>query len=140
MTEAHMDGHETSPRESLEDWAQTLSEAEIQEIDLTLKTYRYDGKVAPELLFLNQKGVEALKALTQLRKEPEQVIEGYYEIPSGERESTLISKRIELSQQLENSLALAKDKLYDYEDEEIAQFEQEAQTLFDRDVEYKQAA
>ena len=128
------------PSEELKAWAETLTEAEIEEIDSCIKVYQYNGTAAPELLFLNQKGVEALKALIQLRKEPEHIIDGYYEIPSVERTRAVMDKRTELSQQLEKSLAVAKDKLYDYSDEEITQFEKEAETLFASPIEYKEAA
>lgn len=128
------------PSEELKAWAETLTAAEIEEIDSRIKVYQYNGTAAPELLLLNQKGVEALKGLVQLIKEPEQLIEGYYEIPASERTRTLMDTKRELSQQLEKSLAVAKDKLYDYSDEEIAQFEKEAETLFASPIEYKEAA
>ena len=102
--------------------------------------YQYNGKAAPELLLLNQKGVEALKGLTQINKEPEQIIDGYYELSPVKRSQTLSEKKLEFKQQLESSLALAKDKLYDYSDAEIAQFEKEAETLFTSPAGFKQAA
>ena len=128
------------PSEELKAWAETLTVAEVEEIDSLLKVYQYSGTTAPELLLLNQKGVEALKALTQLKKEPELIIDGYSEMSGPERPRAVMDKKIELSQQLEKSLEQARDKLYDYEDEEIAQFEQEAETLFASPIEYKEAA
>lgn len=128
------------PSEELKAWAQTLTEAEIKEVDLLIRVFQYNGTTAPELLLFDKKGVEALKGLITLNREPEQIIDGYYEIPGIERSRALMDKKMECNQQLERSLNLAKDKLYDYEDEEIAQFGKEAETLFASPIEHKEAA
>ena len=139
MSEEYINAAEV-PSEELKVWAETLTYAEVEEIDSLLKVYQYSGTTAPELLLLNQKGVEALKGLIQLKREPEQIIDGYSEMSGPERPDAILDKRIKLSQQLEKSLAVARDKLYDYSDEEITQFEKEAETLFSSPAEYKEAA
>lgn len=140
MSEQNMKSAEESPSESLKAWAEGLSETEADEINLLISVYGYSEKGAAELLLLNQKGVEALKGLTQIVKEPQQFVDGYDELSAVDRSRALHEKKLTLRQQLENSLALASDRLYDYSDAEISNFEQEAGRLFNRTIEHKEAA
>lgn len=119
-----------APAEELIKWMEGLTENEKREVGILVSTYGYSDRGAPELLLLNSQGLEALKNLIAINGNPAQVIDGYEKLSGDERGKTLSHTRTELRRQLEDSLHGANDKLYDYEDSEIAELQKRAEALF----------
>jgi hypothetical protein len=96
---------EKAPVELLKEWAGTLAENEVAEVDRQLRAFSLpNGKASPELLFLDKKGVSALQNILRLQANPADLFDGFDTLSGLERNQLIDNLRKESRQDLAESL------------------------------------